>query len=318
MKANMGRIRTTLSLVFAAACIELFSNSQLHAQASPDTQTPAAAWSTFLNGNDADLQPDRIRIDYEEPKSAELQPLYHMLIRRHALPKVKEIFSPLRLPVDVTVRNVECGVSNAWYQRPVVTICYEYARDILKMAPQETSPDGITPEDAVVGQFLYTAAHEMGHAVFDLLDIPLFGRPEDAADEFAAHVLLRIGKEDARKLVEGAAYTYTNYVRNPTVTVPVTAFADVHGAPMQRLYNLICIAYGADHDMFADLVGSGFLSKERAPDCRVEFGELNFAFQRLIYPYLDPKLLSEVLSKSWVPVPNARPPRLSDMTRVAP
>jgi hypothetical protein len=90
-----------------------------------------------------------------------------------------------------------------------VTICYEYARDILKMAPQETSPDGITPEDAVVGQFLYTAAHEMGHAVFDLLDIPLFGRPEDAADEFAAHVLLRIGKEDARKLVEGAAYAYT-------------------------------------------------------------------------------------------------------------
>ena len=153
----MSRIRTTLSLVFAAACIELFSNSLLHGQASPDTQTPAAAWSTFLNGNDADLQPNRIGIDYEEPKSAELQPLYHMLIRRHALPKVKEIFSPLRLPVDVTVRNVECGVSNAWYQRPVVTICYEYARDILKMAPQETSPDGITPEDAVVGQFLYTA-----------------------------------------------------------------------------------------------------------------------------------------------------------------
>ena len=91
--------------------------------------------------------------------------------------------------------------------------------DILKMAPQETSPDGITPEDAVVGQFLYTAAHEMGHAVFDLLDIPLFGRPEDAADEFAAHVLLRIGKEDARKLVEGAAYAYTNYEKNPTVTV---------------------------------------------------------------------------------------------------
>ena len=314
----MSKTAATRSLVFAAACIELFSASHLHAQASPDNQSPSAAWSTFLNGSDANLQPDRIGIDYEEPKSAELQPLHHMLIRRHALAKVKEIFSPLRLPVDVTVRNVECGVSNAWYQRPVVTICYEYARDILKMAPRETSPDGITPEDAVVGQFLYTAAHEMGHAVFDLLDIPLFGRPEDAADEFAAHVLLRIGKEDARKLVEGAAYAYTDYVKKPTVTVPVTAFADVHGAPMQRLYNLICIAYGADHDMFADLVGSGFLPKERAPNCQVEFGELNFAFQRLIYPFLDEKLLSEVLSKSWVPLPNARPPRLSDMTRVAP
>ena len=64
----MSRIGTTLSLVLAAACIELFSNSQLHAQDSPDTQTPAAAWSTFLNGNDADLQPNRIGIDYEEPQ----------------------------------------------------------------------------------------------------------------------------------------------------------------------------------------------------------------------------------------------------------
>jgi hypothetical protein len=297
----------------------LFSSPQLLAQTAPEPQTPQAAWSTLLSGSDtADLQPNRIKIDYEEPKSAELMPLYHLLIRRHALPKVQEIFSPLRLPTDITVRNTECGVSNAWYQRPTVTICYEYARDILKMVPAETSADGITPEDAVVGQFLYTASHEMGHAVFDMLDVPLFGRPEDAADEFAAHVLLRIGKEDARKLVEGAAYAYTDYVKRPTVTVPVTAFADVHGAPMQRLYNLICIAYGADHDMFADLVGSGFLPKERAPSCKLEFDELNFAFQRLIYPYLDQKLLNEVLSKSWVPLLNVRPPRMTDMTRVSP
>jgi hypothetical protein len=90
----MNKIGTAVSLVFAAACIELFSGPQLHVQASPDAQAPQAAWSTFLNGSDADLQPNRIRIDYEDPKSEELLPLYHMLIRRHALPKVQEIFSP--------------------------------------------------------------------------------------------------------------------------------------------------------------------------------------------------------------------------------
>ena len=83
----------------------------------------------------------------------------------------------------------------------------------------------------------------MGHAVFDLLDVPLFGRPEDDADQFAAYVLIRIGKNDARRLIEGAAYIYRDYVKNPTVTVPVTAFADIHGAPVQRLYNLLCLAY---------------------------------------------------------------------------
>jgi hypothetical protein len=98
-------------------------------------------------------------------------------------------------------------------------------------APKETSPEGITPIDAIVGQFLYTASHEMGHAVFDLLNVPLFGTPENDADQFAAHVLMTIGKQDARRLIMGAAYMYKDYFKNPTITVPVTAFADIHGAP---------------------------------------------------------------------------------------
>jgi hypothetical protein len=84
------------------------------------------------------------------------------------------------------------------------------------MAPKAPSRDGITPYDTVVGQFLFTAAHEMGHAVFDFLDVPIFGRPEDAADQFAAYILLRIGKQDARKLIEGAAYMYRDYIGRPT------------------------------------------------------------------------------------------------------
>ncbi|MFZ0840921.1 MAG: DUF4344 domain-containing metallopeptidase [Xanthobacteraceae bacterium] len=48
-------------------------------------------------------------------------------------------------------------------------------------------------------------SHEMGHAVFDLSDVPLFGRPEDDADQFAAHVMIRIGKDDARRLRRGRA-----------------------------------------------------------------------------------------------------------------
>src|ERR1700746_1288703 len=80
---------------------------------------------------------------------------------------------------------------------------------------------GNNADGRYVGQFLYTASHEMGHAVFDLLNVPLFGRPEDDADQFAAYVLIRIGKNDARRLIEGAAYIYRDYVKNPTVTVPV-------------------------------------------------------------------------------------------------
>src|SRR5262245_54060002 len=241
----------TASLLLGGALIALLAGFQIRAQ------TADQAWSTFLGGNQADLQPNRIRIEYAEPEHPQVQPFRDMLIQRHPLEKVQEIFSPLRLPMDLTVRTKECGISNAWYRRPDITICYEYIRDIIEMAPKETSPEGISPVDAIVGQFLFTAAHEMGHAVFDYLDVPLFGRPEDDADQFAAHVLIKIGQQDARRLIEGAAYTYNEYIKNPTVTVRLIAFADVHGAPVQRLYNLLCLAYGADPDAFASVVDKG-------------------------------------------------------------
>ena len=53
--------------------------------------------------------------------------------------------------------------------------------------------------------------------------------------------------------------------------------------------------------MFADVVEKGYLPKGRVPACKTEWGEVDFAFQKLIYPYIDKTLLDEVLSKSWVP-----------------
>jgi hypothetical protein len=260
---------------------------------------------------DDDVRSNRIRIEYVPPTSPEIAPYYQLVIQRKALERVQEIFSPLMLPSEITVRTTECGTSNAWYQRPTVSICYEYLRDLVEMAPKEPSRDGVTPADAVVGQFYFTAAHEMGHAVFDLLDVPIFGRAEDAADQFAIYILLRIGKQDARKLIEGAAYMYKDYVGRPIVTVPVTAFADVHGAPMQRFYDLLCVGYGSDPEMFAAVVN--YLPSARVPGCKTEYGEVNFAFQKLIEPHVDQKLRDEVLSKTWVPADDAPPPRLSDL-----
>jgi Putative metallopeptidase len=86
----------------------------------------------------------------------------------------------------------------------------------------------------------------MGHGMFDLLDVPLFGRPEDAADQFAAFMMLKLGKDQTRRLIGGAAFTYKDYVEKTNVVVPQTAFVDVHGAPMQRFYNLLCMGYGAE------------------------------------------------------------------------
>ena len=204
-------------------------------------------------------RPNRILIEYVPPKNPDHQRIYEALKERKVLEKLQEIFSPFKLPIDVTLKTVGCdGVDNAWYQRPTMTICYEYLAEIVKTAPKETTPAGITPQDAMIGQLFYVVGHEMGHCMFDLLNVPLFGRPEDAADQFAAYLMLKLGKDQARRLIGGAAYTYKDYVEIKKVAVPQTAFADVHGAPMQRLYNMLCMAYGADPADFGDLVDKGY------------------------------------------------------------
>ena len=48
--------------------------------------------------------------------------------------------------------------------------------------------------------------HETGHAVFNMLQIPVLGREEDAADQFAAYLMLRLGKDEARRMILGSAY----------------------------------------------------------------------------------------------------------------
>jgi hypothetical protein len=249
----------------------------------------------------ADARPNRIVIEYIPPTEPRQQGVYNMVKERRALESMQEIFGPFRLPSDLTLKTKTCGMSNAWYQRPTLTICYEYLEDIRNSLPKDQPPAGMTAADLVMGQFLYVVAHEMGHAMFDQLNVPLFGRAEDAADGFATYMMLRLGKKEARRLIGGAAYSYKDYIKNPQVTVRTTAFSDAHGAPMQRFYNLLCLAYGSDREAYADLVDAGYLPKERARSCPMEYGELNFAFQQLIVPHLDRELAKAVLEKDWLP-----------------
>jgi len=251
----------------------------------------------------ADNQPNRIRIEYDPPKNPAHQPLYEMIKEHRVLEKIQKIFSPFKFPIDVTIKATGCdGHVNAWYARPTLTICYEYLEEIRRDMPVETTAEGVTPIDGELGQFFFAVAHEMGHGAFDLFNTPIFGRQEDAADNFATYIMLQLGKSDARRLIGGAAYSYRKYLKQPTVTAPLKDYSDVHGSPQQRFFNLICLAYGADPVLFADVVK--FLPEHRARGCRYEYGNVVWAFHELIVPNLDQALAKQVMDQTWLPAEN--------------
>jgi hypothetical protein len=245
------------------------------------------------------LRSNRIQISYVAPKNAAHEPVFRLLKERQVLEKFKELLSPLRLPRALKLKLEGCdGVSNAWYEDDAVTVCYEYIDDILRNAPHETTPAGVTRADAIVGPTLEVFLHEAGHAVFDYLSVPILGREEDAADQFAAYILLQFAKNDARRLIAGTAYAYHVDASKPSTNK--NPFADEHGLPAQRFYNVMCTAYGADSKLFADLVEKGYLPKERAEGCADEYEQLAQAMVKLIRPYIDQTRAKRVRAKQWL------------------
>jgi hypothetical protein len=283
-----------------AACFVLFGLALIEPNAAPAQRA----------------QTSRIKIAYVPPKNPEHQPIYERLKEARALEKLQQILSPFRLPRPLTVKVEGCdGDINAWYSDDAITVCYEYLAWMVSNVPKETTPAGITPTDALLGPLFDVFLHEFGHALFDVFDVPLFGREEDAADQVSAYIMLQFGKEESRRLILGTAYGYKAEVETSNAPVAMTAFADEHGTPAQRFYNILCVAYGADAKLFADVVEKEYLPKNRAEGCEDEYEQVDKAFKRLIAPHIDRKLARKVHDKSWLPDPSTQLPQRTGSKR---
>ena len=115
--------------------------------------------------------------------------------------------------------------------------------------------------------------------------------------------LLRISSYSSQKamrgrLIAGVAYAYRLDASKPTTKK--NPFADEHGLPAQRFYNVLCIAYGADSKLFADLVEKEYLPKERAEGCESEYEQVTRAMTKLIRPFIDQTRAKRVRAKQWL------------------
>ena len=129
-------------------------------QADPDVSTPTTSWSS------------RRRSKNSAP-----------------------FLSPLKLPTDLNIRSDACGGA---FRRPydlttkTVTICYEMVARILDVAKAQTSASDQDRNQATVGTIVEALFHETAYALFDLFDVPIWGRIDDAADRLTAFVMMSV------------------------------------------------------------------------------------------------------------------------------
>jgi hypothetical protein len=110
--------------------------------------------------------------------------------------------------------------------------------------------------------------HELGHAIIDLMDVPIFGQEEDAADVMAVLLINWLFEEEtAVSIAYDSAFGFIN---DPEGTQEVQ-YWDLHGPDEQRYYNHVCIFYGANPEQRADLAAELGLPADRADWCPAEY-----------------------------------------------
>ncbi|TMJ04733.1 MAG: hypothetical protein E6G97_04315 [Alphaproteobacteria bacterium] len=248
----------------------------------------ALVWAAPAVAQGEPARTDRVRPVYGEPTEPKHIAIRDAMRERRILETVTALLSAFRLPRDLTVEAKGCnGRETAWYGFDTANFCYEYVELIQRHSPKVATPGGVPRADAIVGAVIDTILHETGHGMIDILDIPVLGREEDAADFFSVYLLLQFPPDDARRLIEGVAFSMGSEGRQDLrEKVGPQMFAGPHGANAQRHFNVLCLAYGADPALFGGASPPG-LPPWRARDCGDEWSLLKRSFDRLIMPHVD-------------------------------
>ena len=298
--------------------------------------SPAPSGASNAATDDSALTNGKIRIaevngdqGYRQPKSDIYADTRAKMMKRQVLEEYVKFLAPMKLPKTIWAYVDECdgGDSASPYYSPdnrAMVMCYQFMKMMEDRAALITQAEAKNPklfpmkvnrDGFLAGVFAGVILHETGHALFDVLDVPIMGREEDAADEISTFVALQfqpkladivvaaysdIGETFANPPTKAPDTTAADYPTDKTEQCfadPFCAFADVHGTWGQRFYNTLCLMYGGAPTHYAFLKSGGWLPKDR--DCPAEYALVRHAFAKTIYPFIDTDLMAKVQARAW-------------------
>jgi hypothetical protein len=237
--------------------------------------------------------------EYAAPESPDLQRI-HARVREadllHRLPEVQAIDGMFLLPRRLRYVTAECGEFGAFYRPDAgeIVLCYETLRTLYERG-REQQQTGQLEQDYPLrytrANVRFIVLHETGHALVDLLDLPVTGRQEDAVDQLAAMLMLHFaGLDETPDQVIGNLRMAADWMLvRSTGAYDLDAYADEHALGEQRYFNLQCLIYGTDPAGYGGIVGAGDLTPARAKGCPRETQAVGRAWLRLLLPHLAPK-----------------------------
>lgn len=199
---------------------------------------------------------------------------------------VKSLNNLLRIPYRVNIIFEKINTPNAYYSAAEKKIYFGVEMIELLYSNLSAIYEGQKLIDATTDAVVFILFHEIGHALIDILDIPIGGREEEAADNFATY-LFSNGTQRLEQIALNGAQVFYNWSRSGT-HIPLSRLLDEHLLDGQRALSILCLLYGKDPNRYGYLVSTGVLpaDERRQFMCRNEYAKLANSWHKLLKEHL--------------------------------
>jgi hypothetical protein len=189
----------------------------------------------------------------------------------------------MALPFDIVIAFKECDGPEAFYddQTHEITLSHDLIADYYDLFSVEIRK-GAKLDQAVRGAVAFTFFHELGHALIDAWKLPITGKEEDAADQFANLILIEEIEEGEQMALDGALALK---IYAELASGEEKIYWDEHSLDEQRFYDTLCMLYGHGPEKYAYLVNDRSLPLERAELCNEAYAKVKASWQTLLAPH---------------------------------
>lgn len=140
--------------------------------------------------------------------------------------------------------------------------------------------------DFIVNNSIFVLYHEIGHLLIAELKIPILGREENAADNFATLQLLSLESEQSNKvLIDSANGWFLSAKNKGSDFISKDQFYGEHSLDVQRAYQIVCLMVGKDPVRFSQLAKVVELDEYRRESCQFDYKLAMESWNKILEPY---------------------------------
>jgi hypothetical protein len=250
----------------------------------PMWHAPAARpQSHHLTQAEMDAIPTAFPTTLVRPRSNVIASMYSRLVELKNPELVGQLVSTLislgRLRVPVTVE--QCDDVKAQYDTRSnrILICYEFIANANRLAGKPKSEWYTLDKDAAT-MLIFTALHEISHALVDVLRLRPGGNEEDLADQFAFLMMTNVKDAEMMQRLIAVPAAFFHEHGKEVAREGGHAKGDVHSSSASRAFEAMCMLYGRQRDpTLGRALGAD------GPRCIAHTREVIAKWNRLLRPY---------------------------------